>query len=350
MERRLLIAVFAVFAFVALFTACGGGSDPIENAKVLVDLGKYDKALEVLDAASMEDPKNVDVYLLKGRVYMGMGDLEEADGAFSDAIAVGGKSAAKMVDQTIIEHYENSFERLCPPDDRAEQRELAAAFESLEMLSSERPKISTLDWTLDFLEKQEEPDVLMYEATAEVFGDRLDIDREMVERKFLPAIERLLKRIEDGDQYERAASRLASHVTSEEGEAKLEKMVNKYMPDISQAKRTMADMRTLGTATEAFAVDHAYYPDARGIQSLQPLVQPTYIRTAPTTDGWGTEFKVVSESRRYMIISAGADKTFDTTYPNASASSGGGATQGFDRDIIFTNGSFAQYPAEVRTD
>ena len=51
-------------------------------------------------------------------------------------------------------------------------------------------------------------------------------------------------------------------------------------------KRTMADMRTVATAAEAYAVDYGVYPDADSIDQLAAILAPVYIRTMPRTDGW----------------------------------------------------------------
>src|SRR5512141_2221378 len=64
-------------------------------------------------------------------------------------------------------------------------------------------------------------------------------------------------------------------------------------------KRTMADMRTLATAVEAYAVDNNNYPSATcagGLFTDQgtaldtgslTVLSPTYIANPPRIDGWG---------------------------------------------------------------
>ncbi len=49
-------------------------------------------------------------------------------------------------------------------------------------------------------------------------------------------------------------------------------------------KRTMADIRTIGTAIEAYAVDHASYPSVTvGVvgAGFSTLIEPTYVKRAP---------------------------------------------------------------------
>src|SRR2546430_5292522 len=68
----------------------------------------------------------------------------------------------------------------------------------------------------------------------------------------------------------------------------------------SKQKRTMADMRTIATAWEARATDmNKYnaagcsYPTATGkvaVTDLDTYCSPTYIKTFPKNDGWGTPY------------------------------------------------------------
>src|SRR6266487_2458241 len=72
----------------------------------------------------------------------------------------------------------------------------------------------------------------------------------------------------------------------------------------AKQKRTMGDMRSIGTAVEAYAVDYNYYPAAAAannpstcfpagtttVASLTTLITPTYIKVMPYTDGWNSWF------------------------------------------------------------
>src|SRR6266480_7243605 len=67
----------------------------------------------------------------------------------------------------------------------------------------------------------------------------------------------------------------------------------------SKQKRTMADMRTIATAWEARATDVNRY-NAAGvtfpttgatIADLNSFLAPTYVKTFPTKDGWGTQWR-----------------------------------------------------------
>ena len=124
----------------------------------------------------------------------------------------------------------------------------------------------------------------------------------------------------------------------------------------SRQKRTMADMRSLATAWEARATDINEYTVAGSSvtwpatsagfigSKVAAALQPTYIKQTPIKDGWGTEFAggVSGDGQAYSIESYGKDKA------NDSGTDAGGPTQKFDRDIIFSNGSFVQYPDGVQ--
>src|SRR6266542_1808843 len=73
----------------------------------------------------------------------------------------------------------------------------------------------------------------------------------------------------------------------------------------AKQKRTMGDMRSAGTAAEAYAVDFNHYPAAAGSFSALSMpgnsfggpasgftvqVVPTYIRLLPLSDGWNSFF------------------------------------------------------------
>ena len=112
----------------------------------------------------------------------------------------------------------------------------------------------------------------------------------------------------------------------------------------SKQKRTMADIRSLASALEAAAVDTNSYPEAASLDGLSPK----YIGTVPRLDGWGNPFRYDCWSSTgaacdsYAIGSAGKDGIF--TRDSLQEYAGAGATTNFDDDIVFSNGSFTQYP------
>src|SRR5881296_2230292 len=60
--------------------------------------------------------------------------------------------------------------------------------------------------------------------------------------------------------------------------------------DRSKQKRTMADMRSVGTSCEEYSIDNNFYPvqttmtDVSG--PVSGVLTPTYIKVVPATDGW----------------------------------------------------------------
>ena len=56
--------------------------------------------------------------------------------------------------------------------------------------------------------------------------------------------------------------------------------------DRGKQKRTMADIRSIGTAVESYAVDNNFYPKVNSYAAVTPFLEPIYIKTAPTADGW----------------------------------------------------------------
>jgi len=116
----------------------------------------------------------------------------------------------------------------------------------------------------------------------------------------------------------------------------------------SRQKRTMADMRSLATALEAYATTTNQYPQGTSAAELGPVLTPTYIKAVPTVDGWGTPLAYERRAPgEYALASAGADKQFERGALHEY--SPGTATQNFDCDLVFANGSFVQYPEGVQT-
>ena len=127
----------------------------------------------------------------------------------------------------------------------------------------------------------------------------------------------------------------------------------------SKQKRTMADMRTIATAWEARATDVNKYNAAGALSTLTSTtvvpvstvaskLEPTYIRSMPRKDGWSNgwelrtdqSFSTTTAAQVYVVRSYGKDGKVDA--------GNGGTTSAFDCDIIYSNGSFIQYPEGVQ--
>ncbi len=109
--------------------------------------------------------------------------------------------------------------------------------------------------------------------------------------------------------------------------------------DRGKQKRTMADMRSLGTAVESYAVDSNVYPVATDAPGLKLMVEAgAYMKNMPINDGWSNPFLVTSTTTEYTILSTGKD----TTNGSSCAS---GTTSLFTDEICFIGGQFLRYPA-----
>ncbi len=118
----------------------------------------------------------------------------------------------------------------------------------------------------------------------------------------------------------------------------------------AKQKRTMTDMRALATAVEAYHVDNSMFPSAAcaagmytdvgtvlDATSFAALV-PTYVASPPLRDGWGDFliYDVNNGRSEYNIRSRGRNAAVDSATC--------GTTTDFNDDIIFSNGTFIQWP------
>ena len=123
----------------------------------------------------------------------------------------------------------------------------------------------------------------------------------------------------------------------------------------SKQKRTMADIRSIATAWEAMATDtNTYWVTGATIPGtvitatvLTNNLSPTYMKSLQTKDGWDTSYEFRSESTgaSYAIISYGKNKSSEV---GTGTSITGGGTTDFDNDIVYSNGSFIQYPQGIQ--
>ena len=106
------------------------------------------------------------------------------------------------------------------------------------------------------------------------------------------------------------------------------------VPPCAEEQSTIADIRAIALAAEAYAVDHNVYPDAVGFSGLGPILSPNYIVTLPQRDAWGRSFEYVrlEEGQSYLFRSGGPD-----------------GESGNSDDIVYTDGAFVQYPSCAST-
>ncbi|HPC83114.1 MAG TPA: prepilin-type N-terminal cleavage/methylation domain-containing protein [Thermoanaerobaculaceae bacterium] len=113
-------------------------------------------------------------------------------------------------------------------------------------------------------------------------------------------------------------------------------------------KRTMADIRSIATAVEAYTVDNNFYPRV-GTNSartaLEHYLEPTYIRRIPQNDGWSNPIGWIGDTtagNSYTLWSGGRDRNTSMTWV------GGGPRTDFIDDIVYSVGSFVQWPEGVQ--
>lgn len=102
-------------------------------------------------------------------------------------------------------------------------------------------------------------------------------------------------------------------------------------------KRTMADMRSLGTGMGTYEIDYNQYPSA-----LTGLA-PDYLKNPPAADGWTNFWTTTFAAQEYTIVSLGKNGSAD------GAGSYGGTTSTFNDDIVYSSGAFIQYPDGKQT-
>ncbi len=107
----------------------------------------------------------------------------------------------------------------------------------------------------------------------------------------------------------------------------------------AKQKKSMGDIRTNGSAIEAYGVDWGAYPDVSSLSQANTKLAPTYIASVPSKDGWENRFfyATANNSSAYVIVSYGRDKI-------ASSAPGTGPTTSFNDDIIFNTGQFMRKP------
>ena len=106
--------------------------------------------------------------------------------------------------------------------------------------------------------------------------------------------------------------------------------------DRGKQKRTMADMRSIDAAIQAYRSEHDAYPDAVDIEKLRSLLPSKPGKPLPTLDGWSHAFVVEFGDDGYSIVSYGKNGTPDGCEPGTSSQ--------FNEDICLQNGHFIRYP------
>ncbi|MGQ9496244.1 MAG: type II secretion system protein GspG [Thermoanaerobaculaceae bacterium] len=110
----------------------------------------------------------------------------------------------------------------------------------------------------------------------------------------------------------------------------------------ARQKRTMADMRTLALAINAYGADLAMVPQVTGpAANLKAFLEPTYLKVLPVLDGWRRDFQYQGQGLEYTLLSYGGDGS-----PQGGPY--GRPTTNFSADIVVINGVFVQWPEGIQ--
>jgi general secretion pathway protein G len=115
--------------------------------------------------------------------------------------------------------------------------------------------------------------------------------------------------------------------------------------DRGRSKRTMADMRSIATAVEAFRVDNDVYPSSEGwveVRVIAEQLSPMYIQNMPASDGWGHAMLFWSDGAHFRLVSPGKGGELDRPWDGDLEST---TTTDFSSDIVYSDGAFMIYPA-----
>ncbi len=113
--------------------------------------------------------------------------------------------------------------------------------------------------------------------------------------------------------------------------------------DRGRQSSTLADMRTIGSGLERYAVDHLRYPAGADLEALRSALEPEYVKQLPANDGWGHPFafEVDDLGSSYTLRSPGKDGVVQETDPVEK-------TRDFSADIVMVDGVFVQRPGGKR--
>ncbi len=111
-------------------------------------------------------------------------------------------------------------------------------------------------------------------------------------------------------------------------------------------KATMADMKALAMAIDAYIVEHKAAPVGKILADIKDQLQPKYIKEMPMKDAWGNDFQyshgVAAKKAEYAVGSGGKDGVFNG-WEQAECYMLS-AMKDFEKDLIIANGKFTYCP------
>lgn len=158
--------------------------------------------------------------------------------------------------------------------------------------------------------------------------------------------------------------RTSTEATARYFEPAFERVRQELMGDVDQKRLvlwTVAEMRKIATAIDALRVEVKFdlidadrVPRVASVDELRPLFEAADVRgTLESNDAWGEPFVIlISEgARRYRIVSAGADRTFESNsrvIPSGAAPADAATlwTPTNEADIIWADDRFVQAPRQ----
>jgi competence protein ComGC len=121
----------------------------------------------------------------------------------------------------------------------------------------------------------------------------------------------------------------------------------------AKQKRTVADLRNVGTAIVSYSVDHnGTLPQGQSLEEIKPVLVPEYLASVPSVDGWKRPFRYscwrespgAAGCDHFRIVSGGRDGVLESE-DLSKYGQGTFEPTDYDRDIVFGDGFFLQYPA-----
>jgi hypothetical protein len=119
-------------------------------------------------------------------------------------------------------------------------------------------------------------------------------------------------------------------------------------------RRTISDIRSVGTALGAYAIDNDRFP-AGDYASLKDALVPAYLAKLPEKDMWdhGYAYAVSPDGANYRIVSAGADTNFEWDSRTVVPAKEGQTVvtryrERLEDDLIYADGEFVQLPVQAK--
>lgn len=154
--RRTIISLLAAAAIISSAAA------PVDDARALYDEGRYDEALELLEPLHRKSPRDGNVNLLLGSIYMALGRYDEARTSFKAASDRGVAAAILALARLATDNYDVDEARA---QFDAYDRQMRRARKSVpEEVEEERSRLVRMENMLERVERIEVIDSITVDA------------------------------------------------------------------------------------------------------------------------------------------------------------------------------------------